>query len=132
MPKPLTLQDLPSRVAAVVQRVCHDRNVNVAQVLNGSRARPLARARFEIWWRVVGLINTAGRRAYSGAQTARLFRVDHTTVIHGLKRLEQLVLDQREDLQLDYARARAKRRIECFNSGVVEEEPMASDLEMFA
>jgi hypothetical protein len=50
-------------------------------------------------------------------------------VLHGVNRIQAL-LDDAATKQRDYEAQRARMRVAVFNSGVVEEEPLASDYEV--
>lgn len=74
--------DLHARnLTALLHEVCEHRGVLPHEVCGHSRTLGVCRARHELWWR----IRNDSARHYSYAEIARLFRRDHTTVLHGVQ-----------------------------------------------
>ena len=75
---------LPFRVAPptrkIVRDVCQKRLVSERDVLNGGRTRNFVEARWHIWCLL-------RERGYSYKKIAMIFGMDHSTVIHGVRKL---------------------------------------------
>lgn len=65
---------------ALLDSVCQQRGVMLEEVCGPGRARSVARARHELWWRIRALPD----RHYSYPEIARMFGRDSTTVLHGV------------------------------------------------
>ena len=78
--------DLRARnLIALLDEVCERRGVLPHEVCGQSRTLGVCHARHELWWR----IRNDPARHYSYAEIARLFRRDHTTVLHGIQAHEE-------------------------------------------
>jgi chromosomal replication initiation ATPase DnaA len=69
----------------LIDSVCRQRGVLPEELLGRSRARSVARARQELWWKIKNL----SEREYSCCEIARIFQRDHTTVSSGVLAHEQ-------------------------------------------
>ena len=67
-------------LTALLDEICRRRGVLAHAVCGRSRMLSVCRARQELWWR----IRNHPERHYSYLEIARLFRRDHTTVLHGV------------------------------------------------
>jgi chromosomal replication initiation ATPase DnaA len=119
---------MPPRIAQVVRDISAQFNVSVEALLGDRRMKNLSLARHHMWWRIRGM-TTANGEQYSLAKIGLIFGVNHTSVLHGVNRIQAL-LDDAATKQRDYEAQRARMRVAVFNSGVVEEEPLASDYEV--
>jgi chromosomal replication initiation ATPase DnaA len=119
---------MPPRIAQVVRDISAQFNVSVEALLGDRRMKNLSLARHHRWWRIRGM-TTANGEQYSLAKIGLIFGVNHTSVLHGVNRIQAL-LDDAATKQRDYEAQRARMRVAVFNSGVVEEEPLASDYEV--
>lgn len=75
--------ELPVTVREVVARIASERALAVSDVLGPSRCRNVAEARWAIW-------AILRKRGYSFPRIGQLFGRDHTTVIHGVRRLREM------------------------------------------
>ncbi len=93
MMRPMTeaerLKAMPAAMRAIVLDVCQERGVDWARVLSRARYQELTRARFEIWGRMRERTLTATGLPPSYPSIARLFGVDHSTVIYGVQQREK-------------------------------------------
>jgi len=64
----------------LVDRVCASRGVTRLELCGACRSRSVAAARQELWW----LLRHDPQRHFSYPELGRLFRRDHTTVLHGV------------------------------------------------
>jgi chromosomal replication initiation ATPase DnaA len=77
-PTPYTKKD--GAIALILQEVSKATHISIKELLGDSRLKKTVRARWEIYRR-------AKNAGYSLAEIGRRMNKDHTTVMHGLKRL---------------------------------------------
>lgn len=70
----------------VTREVASRHDVAVESVLRPKGARIYSYMRFEVWFILYAMRRPGGERIYSKSHLARLFGVDHTTVLHGLRK----------------------------------------------
>jgi len=89
---------LPFRVTPqtrkIVRDVCQKRLVSERDVLNGGRTRNFVEARWHVWCLL-------RERGYSYKKIAMIFGMDHSTVIHGVRKFLAKYPDQNLPEQLD-------------------------------
>lgn len=104
MPKPSVARrfaDLPTRVQAIVNEETDaavlrfpDTQINVAafqhQLMNGVHSRHVAHTRFAVFWRLWEDNKTRDRKL-SKAAIARMFGMNHTSIIHGIRSHETML-----------------------------------------
>lgn len=66
----------------VIQQVCAKRQVAISDVLSCQRLRRFAEARWEIMWELRS-------RGESISQIGRWFRLDHTSVMYGIRQHDE-------------------------------------------
>jgi chromosomal replication initiation ATPase DnaA len=74
----------PPELDAIAGRVSQATGVSVADILSPKRKQPIARARQLVMWE-------ARRQGASFSEIGRYLARDHTSVIHGVNRIEQLM-----------------------------------------
>lgn len=79
----------------ILHAVAAKHQVGVDEILGNSRRRMIVEARFEIFYRLrVDL-------AFSYTRIGQLMKKDHSTVMHGVSKLRQKLLDQKRKLAED-------------------------------
>ena len=71
--------------------VCEQRGVMLEELCGPGRARSVALARHELWWRIRALPD----RHYSYPEIARMFGRDSTTVVHGVAAHQRFLARER-------------------------------------
>lgn len=71
----------------VLHAVAAYHEIDPSEILSTSRKRHVIRARFEVFYRLRVDLN------FSYPKIAQLMKKDHTTVLHGVTRMRQMVLD---------------------------------------
>lgn len=74
---------MSQKIYAIVAGVAKKHGVTVALIMGEARDKRVILARHEVWWRVW---RTSG---LSYPRMGAMFRRDHTTIMHGVKRYEQ-------------------------------------------
>jgi chromosomal replication initiator protein len=90
------------RVREILDEVATLHDCQVSDIIGPSRLTKFARARFEAMWRIRRLRLPNGNR-YSLSAIAEVFgQRDHTTILHGIRRWEELnnIIDT-DDLELE-------------------------------
>lgn len=126
-PRPITRRDLPLRVRDLVDRVCAAHGVPVHQVLSRSRRTHLTLARWTIWAEMRTWTTSDGE-PWSYPRIGGIFHADHTSIMHGVKRLAIVTAPER---QREYEMARGARRVALWRAGIVEEPPLDTDVVLF-
>lgn len=76
-----------SRWLRVLHAVAAYHEIDPSEILSTSRKRHVTNARFEVFYRLRVDLN------FSYPKIAKLMKKDHTTVLHGVARMRQMVLD---------------------------------------
>lgn len=75
--------ETPTRIKDIEDIICEAANVTREEVYSHDRHKPLVQARHAIWLLLHEHLN------YPYAEIARLYSRDHTTIIHGVKRINK-------------------------------------------
>lgn len=83
-------QKMPARAREIVREVCARRKVCMREVMGPTRGtKSVIAARHQIWWilRYVANRHAPGANVYSLAYIGRLFGRHHSTVLHGIRKV---------------------------------------------
>lgn len=79
------------RVQAIIQDVATEHGLTIKELLSACRARRLAYPRFDAMSRLRAIHIAPDRHRFSLPQIGRFFGgMDHTSVLHGLRKADQL------------------------------------------
>lgn len=81
---------IPRIMADIVSQVAPRHGVTPEMMLGDSRRAPVAHARWEAWTLIYALKWQNGSQRFSKSQIGRYFGKDHTSVMSGLRRWEEL------------------------------------------
>lgn len=86
MTPPYTLEDHDPGIAAIIEAAGREFGISVRQILSERRQRDVVEARHVAMW----LARELTWRSYPAV--GRIFRRDHTSVIHAISRVDELML----------------------------------------
>jgi chromosomal replication initiation ATPase DnaA len=83
---------MPARVYLLVNAVAKSHGYTAEDLLTRSRVQPIAWARFHAWLAIRTELRGPFGAPFSLPQIGRWFGYDHTSVLHGVRRAEQMHL----------------------------------------
>jgi chromosomal replication initiation ATPase DnaA len=83
------LSRMPVRVRELCMAVAIEHQVPLGELVGFSRRKKVARIRWRVWTALYAIRREDGMRIYSLPRIGQLFGRDHTTVLHGLRRLAE-------------------------------------------
>lgn len=84
------LRTLPARVRAIVAEEAAKVGLQPAEIMQRTSARKIARTRWRVWRRQRNECKRANGEMVSKSRIGQMWGFDHTTVMHGLDRIEEL------------------------------------------
>ena len=86
------------KMREIAASVAMERGLTLADILSTSKVKPIAYARFSAWKEIYDTRDKKGRRAFSLPQIASYFGKDHPTILHGIRRADELK-EQEDELK---------------------------------
>ncbi len=86
-------RSMSPRCRAICLEVCEAYRMPLAWVLSASRFDPVCRARWACWAALYDLRRLNGKPFFSTTAIGRMFGMDHSTVVYGLKRHAKLTAE---------------------------------------
>lgn len=78
------------RIAAVINDCATEYGVSVEALLSPARRRDIAHPRFDVMWRLWNLRRLDGTKVLSLPMIGKILNRDHTTVLYGVRRWQEL------------------------------------------
>lgn len=85
----MKFEDLPRPVREIVTRTFQETGVSFKELSSDFKDRRITAARWRAWSQIRAVKATGGGARYSYITIAKFFGKDHTSVIHGCKRLAE-------------------------------------------
>lgn len=86
------------KMREIAASVAMERGLTLADLLSASKVAPLAHARFMAWKEIYETRSKEGKRLFSLKQIASYFGKDHTTILSGIRRADE-IKEQEEELK---------------------------------
>lgn len=87
-----------AKMREIASSVAMDRGMTLEDLLSNSKVRRIAHARFIAWKEIYDRRDKNGNRVFSLNQIGSYFGKDHTTVMHGIRRADEII-EQEDELK---------------------------------